>query len=149
MTEELTIRPMRTADLPQVLTVERACHPHPWSKDLFLAELDNPCSTVDLLWQEGRLAGYICSWYLHRELHILNVATAPPFRRRGVARTLLNHALHRARRQGLEKAFLEVRTGNRGAIALYEAAGFRRIARRPRYYPDGEDAWVMELKAEG
>lgn len=135
---------MTAADLEEVLAVERLCHSHPWSAELFRQELDNPHATVELLWQGEALAGFLCSWLLCGELHIQNVATAPAFRRRGVAAALLRHAFARARRQGCERALLEVRVGNAGAIALYRAFGFRELARRPRYYPDGEDALVME-----
>ena len=49
---------------------------------------------------------------------------------------------------GAAQAFLEVRVSNAPAIALYEEAGFVRIARRAAYYPAGadgvrEDALVM------
>jgi ribosomal protein S18 acetylase RimI-like enzyme len=43
--------------------------------------------------------------------------------------------------------FLEVRADNPVAQAMYTAAGFERIAVRPRYYqPDGVDAWVMRAE---
>jgi ribosomal-protein-alanine N-acetyltransferase len=44
------------------------------------------------------------------------------------------------------RATLEVRPSNRGAIALYEQAGFAAAALRPRYYSDNdEDALLMWL----
>jgi ribosomal-protein-alanine N-acetyltransferase len=140
-----SIRPMATGDLAQVAAVERLCHTHPWSPELFSRELENPLSTVDLFLVGDEVAGYLCSWYVQGELEILNVAVAPVFRRRGVARELMRHVLDRSRRQGLERAFLEVRVGNEGAIALYRAFGFCPLAVRKAYYPDGEDALVMEL----
>lgn len=136
---------MTPADVELVLTVERACYSHPWSAEFFLQELNSPFAAVDLLWIGSELAGYLCCWWLQDELHILNLATAPAFRRRGVAETLLRRALAMAREQKVEKAFLEVRTGNEGAIALYRRCGFQSVYRRPGYYPDGEDAFVMEL----
>jgi ribosomal-protein-alanine N-acetyltransferase len=138
------IRPMILADLEEVLAVERACHTHPWSEKQLRAELENPVSSVDLGHAEEQLAGFICTWFVCGELHILDVATAPAFRRRKVASLMLNHVLARSRNMGMEKAFLEVRVSNQGAIALYETFGFHRVALRPRYYADGEDAVVME-----
>jgi ribosomal-protein-alanine N-acetyltransferase len=47
--------------------------------------------------------------------------------------------------------FLEVRPSNLAAIALYETAGFRRVAVRRNYYParEGrEDAVVMTLRMD-
>ncbi|MFO7983616.1 MAG: ribosomal protein S18-alanine N-acetyltransferase [Desulfuromonadales bacterium] len=148
MSEAWRITSLELADLDRVLAVERACYPNPWSRDLFLREYDNPSSNVDLLLEGNELAGYLVSWYLHKELQIMNVATAPAFRRRGVGLALLRQAMERARKRGLERTVLEVRTGNAGAIALYESLGFRRDAVRRRYYVDGEDALLMSRKEE-
>lgn len=135
---------MTVADLEQVLEIERICHRNPWSEAMFQRELDNPLSRIDLLWRDGFLAGFLCAWRVCEELSILNVATAPLMRRRGVARALLGQALERNRQAGLERALLEVRPSNQGAIALYLSFGFRQIDRRRGYYSDGEDALVME-----
>ncbi len=139
------IRPMTAADLEPVLAVERLSHPHPWSRQLFIDELGNTLSRIDLLWVGPQLAGFHCYWLLSGELHILNLATAPAFRRQGVARSLLLHALRGATRSGLERAFLEVRSYNEAAIALYRSLGFVPMGIRRGYYADGEDALIMEL----
>lgn len=135
---------MTPADMEQVLDIEAQCHSHPWSADLFRRELDNHLSRVDLLWAGEKLAGYLCSWLVEDELHILNVATAPAFRRRGIAKALLRHVLVRGATRGVRRAFLEVRAGNDGAIGLYRSFGFDTVSRRRRYYADGEDALIME-----
>jgi [ribosomal protein S18]-alanine N-acetyltransferase len=59
----------------------------------------------------------------------------------GVGAGLLRAAEREARRRGCEALVLEVRTGNRGAIALYERFGYARVERRRGYYEDGADAW--------
>ena len=149
--DHVSIRTMTPQDLEEVLHIEGLCQAHPWSAASFLAELDNPHSRIDLLFMEDRLAGFLCSSLVCGEMTILNVATHPSFRRRGVAARLLTHGLEQARQVGLEKVFLEVRINNAGAIALYRRFGFREISRRPGYYADGEDALVMqrdEIKSE-
>ncbi|WP_305046203.1 ribosomal protein S18-alanine N-acetyltransferase [Geoalkalibacter sp.] len=142
------IRPMTRADLPAVLEVERSGFSHPWTEAMFVAELDNPRARIDLLSLDGRLAAYLCTWYLCAELHVLNLVTAPAFRRRGLARRLLDEAVKRSRPLGLERVLLEVRVGNVAAITLYESCGFVRDGVRKRYYPDGEDALLMTLKID-
>ena len=138
------IRPMTPADLPAVLCIERQCQPDPWSEAMFLAELENPCSRVDLCTGEGRVVGYLCSWLISGELSILNLATAPQQQRQGIAARLLQHCLQRAEGLGLERAWLEVRAGNRPALALYQRFGFTAAGRRKKYYADGEDALVLQ-----
>ncbi|BCR05166.1 ribosomal-protein-alanine acetyltransferase [Desulfuromonas versatilis] len=139
------IRPMDEADLPAVLEVERQCYTHPWSEPQFRCEMEGAFSSVDLLLVDGELAGFLCSRYLQGELEVLNVATAPRFRRLGVARQMLSHVLGQAAQKGMDSAYLEVRAGNLAAVALYQSFGFRPSYRRRAYYPDGEDALVMEL----
>jgi ribosomal-protein-alanine N-acetyltransferase len=45
--------------------------------------------------------------------------------------------------------FLEVASGNQAARALYERAGFIRVGRRARYYPNGGDALVLRADLKG
>lgn len=144
MHAHMSIRTMREDDLDAVVELERRCQAAAWSARLFQEELANPLSTVDLLRIGTALAGYLCSWQVCGELHILNVVIAPELRRRGLAASLLRHVLQRARRDGCTRAFLEVRVGNAGAIALYRAFGFRPTGQRRGYYADGEDALIME-----
>jgi ribosomal-protein-alanine N-acetyltransferase len=137
------IRPMTVDDLSPVYRLECAAQPDPWTREHFAEELGKPYSRTDLCWCNGQLAGYLCAWLIAGELQIQNVATAPGFRRQGVAARLLTRTLERAAATGFESAWLEVRVGNAAAIALYERFHFREVARRPGYYPDGEDALVM------
>jgi ribosomal-protein-alanine acetyltransferase len=81
------------------------------------------------------------------EMHILNVAVAPAWRRRGLARWLLRFALDRAGRAGAIRALLEVRDGNAEARALYADMGFVRLGLRRDYYREPvEDAVVLGLE---
>ncbi|SHI74378.1 [SSU ribosomal protein S18P]-alanine acetyltransferase [Malonomonas rubra DSM 5091] len=137
------IKPLEEKDLPAVLQVEQQSYPHPWSSGQFRQELNNAVSSVELLWHDEQLAGYICYWLIAGEMQILNVATAPEFRRQGVGSRLLQHAFDRCASRGLERAWLEVRTGNAAAIALYRKHGFVADVVRSGYYRDGEDALLM------
>ena len=51
--------------------------------------------------------------------------------------------MHHLRRMEAACAELEVRTDNRLAIRLYERRGFRIAERLPRYYQNGDDAYLM------
>ncbi|MBI3483860.1 MAG: GNAT family N-acetyltransferase [Acidobacteria bacterium] len=65
-------------------------------------------------------------------------------RRTGIASRLLDGALAAARSFGGQRAFLEVRASNAGAIAFYERHGFRPAGRRKHYYASPvEDALVL------
>jgi len=90
--------------------------------------------------------GVLLVWAVADELHVINVATHPDFRRRGVARALLGAELARAARDRVRLVLLEVRRSNRAAIQLYRTLGFSTLAVRRGYYADNsEDAIEMML----
>ena len=82
---------------------------------------------------------------------VLDLAVAPACQRQGLARALLDEAHQTAMAAGAGRLVLEVRAGNVRAQAVYAAAGFREVARRPRYYAasptaPAEDAIVMACR---
>ncbi len=136
-------------DLDEVMRIEDTAFSHPWSAELFRRELSHDWSTI-LLAHEAmpsggqQLLGFVIYWVVHDEIHVLNVATDPPQRRRGVARALLIEVLRRGRMGGAVLATLEVRRSNQAALALYQRLGFQPVGVRPNYYADeGEDAIIM------
>ncbi|HEY6792233.1 MAG TPA: GNAT family N-acetyltransferase [Trebonia sp.] len=56
---------------------------------------------------------------------ITAVEVAPAHRRRGLGSAITRAACAEAARQGVERVFLQVETGNTAALALYEQCGFR------------------------
>ena len=61
-----------------------------------------------------------------------------------MATALLDRAEVEIRALGATRMLLEVRVSNVAAMKLYLERGFSGLYARPRYYPDGEDALVME-----
>jgi ribosomal-protein-alanine N-acetyltransferase len=140
---DLEIRRLTYADLPNVIAIERRAFPTPWSLAMFVLELSKPSGICLAAAVENELVGYIvCSRY-DTVWHVMNVAVDPDVRRSGVATTLLLELLERVDDDDA-RFTLEVRTSNVAAIALYERFGFRAAGMRRRYYQDnGEDALIM------
>jgi ribosomal-protein-alanine N-acetyltransferase len=149
--QELTAGPMAMSDLDQVLDIERASFPTPWTRAAFCYEIEqNKVARCTVLRGRRGIVGYLCLWEIGHEIHITNLAVHPEWRRRGVARQLLGAALIEGVARGVTLAFLEVRPSNTRALALYESLGFQVIGRRNGYYFDtGEDALVMEARLGG
>ena len=147
------IRRMTHEDLPAVMVLEQASFSNPWSLELLQRELSHDWSVIFLLEEplpEGRrLLGISIFWIVHDEVHVLNVATDPAHRRRGVGRALMDATLSEGRSRKCCLATLEVRKSNEAAITLYKSLGFRPVGVRPNYYVDAgqppEDAVVMVL----
>lgn len=148
---ELLLEPAGPSDLGAVLEIERASFSSPWSEKMLQAEIgDNPFARFVLARRkrDREILGYMCYWIVFDELRIMNVAVAPPMRRRGIARQLVDHALGEGRAQGVRRMLLEVRASNEPAVSLYERFGFTRTGVRKDYYSDPqEDAILMELSS--
>jgi len=141
--KKIDIAPLSEGDLEAVLPIEKASYPHPWTLVHFKDELQNPVADLVGCKIDDILAGYLCYWLIAGELQILNVAVAPEFRGCGIANRLLDHVFASCHTKGLVSAWLEVRVGNRAAIALYRRFGFSDGGVRRNYYRDGEDALLM------
>jgi [ribosomal protein S18]-alanine N-acetyltransferase len=150
---ELVFAAMVRRDLPVVIELERKAFSHPWTPEVFLRELRLPFSKIVLarLAEEpnGVVVGYLCRWLTAGVLEIQNVAVHPEWRRRSIGRRLVEHTLTEGSQLGAQTALLEVRRHNVPAISLYRLLGFRETGVRPRYYADGEDALLMELRFGG
>jgi ribosomal-protein-alanine N-acetyltransferase len=151
----LALRAMETRDVPAVAAVEREVFTDPWPESFFLGELAQPLMFARVAEREGRLVGYSVAWLGAGTAagagsgHLGNLAVTPGERRRGVARALLADLLAASVARGVGSLTLEVRATNDAAQALYRAHGFRLVGVRRGYYRDtGEDAMVMEWRAE-
>ncbi|UCD46143.1 MAG: GNAT family N-acetyltransferase [Candidatus Bathyarchaeota archaeon] len=84
-----------------------------------------------------------------RHCHVVSIAVREPYRRRGIATSLMLEAMRNGRQEySATECFLEVRVSNDAAVRLYEKLGFSKVKRNFSYYLDGEDAWVMAKSLE-
>lgn len=136
---------MQSADLLQVMAMERDLFPEPWPEEVFRREIADRRNSWSMVADDERgLLCYVIVWLVRTEFHIANVAVRRDRHRQGIGTWLLDRVLVEGRRLGCILASLEVRRSNRGAIRLYESRDFRPIAIRKGYYVDnGEDAVVM------
>jgi ribosomal-protein-alanine N-acetyltransferase len=135
---------MLLEDLDAVADIERRAMPTPWSKELFEAELKRDLARYFVAEEDGSVAGYLGYWEAPGEAHLITLAVDPGRHRRGVGRSLMEHAFSYAAKRGAGLATLEVRASNEAAQRLYESQGFRLVAIRKQYYSDNlEDAHVM------
>jgi len=136
------------SDMNDIFDIERRSFDSHWSYDALAVEVRRvrSYSRVLVVRRAGRVIAYSVVWSVVDEMHVLNFAVHPDYRRQGVGRRLMNGLFREARRMGLRRMTLEVRVSNEGASRLYEQMGFRTIAMRRRFYEDnGEDAYVMWL----
>ena len=138
------LRRLESADLDVVEAIERESYPTPWSRAMFEAELRKPSSlalgacTGDALVGYAFVSRYVDAW------HVMNIAVAHAYRRRGIASALLERMFEVTETDPRRGYTLEVRVSNGGAIRLYEQLGFEARGVRRGYYTDNrEDALIM------
>ena len=145
---EASFEPMRMGQLSDVMAVERAAYPWPWSEGNMNDSIvhGHCCQTLR---NGSDLLGYYIAMPGPQEMHLLNITVAPAFQKQGWARVMLDALVDESKLLNAQWLWLEVRVSNARAIEVYERYGFRRINLRKSYYPlDGltrEDAVVMNF----
>ena len=123
----------------------------PWPAAAFLRELAAPHIHYVAARADDKLVGYGGIARLGRkspyEYEIHTIGVDPAYQGHGIGREMLNRLLAVA---GDDTVYLEVRTDNSAAIAMYEGAGFVNVGLRKRYYRvSGADAYTMQRPARG
>ncbi len=137
------IRKARIGDIPSVFAVFAEDIPGVWSLEALETALSDKTMTL-LVWEEDVILGALLFQTCMEETEILLVATKREARRRGIARSLLSHALQAA--EAGTQFFLEVRSQSEAAIALYSALGFTPFSVRKQYYKHpADDAVCMKF----
>lgn len=150
MVDPSPIRPATSADIAELVRIERACFSDPWSAQGF-GEVLGARGALGLLalGTDGVAVGYLLARRVLDESEILNLAVVPEARRQGVARRLLQRAIAQFRTDRIRQAYLEVRPSNQAAQQLYAEFGFRPMGLRPNYYRSPrEDGLVLCLTLE-
>jgi|SoiMetStandDraft_2_1073263.scaffolds.fasta_scaffold172325_2 [ribosomal protein S18]-alanine N-acetyltransferase len=144
---KFAIRKMTLEDVPGVIDLDQKSFSLPWPERSFRFELTaNSASRSWVADLDGKIVGMIVVWLIIDEAHVATLATHPDFRRRGIAKKLLAHALRHLMDDGARSSFLEVRESNIAAQEMYRKFGYEASGRRPRYYKDNdEDAILMNL----
>lgn len=145
----MMFRRAEATDLTAMMEIETQVFPgSAWSAEQMADEL---ARTADTRWyavaeSEGLVVGYAGLYLSPPDADVQTVAVASGRQGGGVGRGLLTAAIDHAWQVGCTRIFLEVRADNEPALTLYAAAGFVRMGRRSRYYPDGTDAITMRLR---
>ena len=134
------------AEAEALARVHTASFETPWRAADIAVLLDGP-GGMALSAGDQDIHGFILIRANSYEAEILTLAIEPAFRRRGLARMLVEAAASFAETQGAEGLFLEVAEDNPAAIALYAGLAFDQVGRRRGYYArkgsDAVDALVM------
>lgn len=138
------LRRMSTEDVPSLCQLEQQIFPDPWPEKAFAEQLQGEEWGGFVAENSGIVTGYACYYLTPPEAHLTNIAVDPEWRRKSIAKRLLECVFETVRQASCEFLLLEVRASNDSAVAFYERHGFKELYRRKNYYRrPSEDAIVM------
>jgi ribosomal-protein-alanine N-acetyltransferase len=142
----LEISVMERRDLREVLAIEHAVYPKPWTERVFIDEIAmmKRKQRLYLVGRVGRtVVGYCGLLFADDAAHVTNIAVHPDWRHRGIATEFMLELAERAIELGFASLTLEVRHTNTAAQELYRRFGFVPAGVRKKYYENTDDAIVM------
>ena len=131
--------------IDELYYIEQNCFGNPWTEKMLECELNSPLSILETEERDGKIVGYALGRVVADEAELLKICVLSDWRKQGIAEKMLRALLGKMRENGAAACFLEVRSKNSPAIALYQKLGFEQIALRRNYYPD-DDAVVMSVR---
>lgn len=144
---DATVRRARPDDAAAVARIEKSWPTAAgWTQEQLASEANRPDALFSVCEEAGAVAAYVVARLEAGDLRVYAVGVEPSLARRGLAKRVLSWTLAQAKAAGCAKASLEVGAKNDAAIALYEAAGFRVVGRRAKFYNDGSDALLLDLR---
>ena len=140
-------RPMREADLDDVLSIEREAYEFPWSREIFrdCLRVGYSCRVLE---SDGAVNAYGMLQIAPGKSRLLNLCVRKRLHRRGLGRRLLSLLIDVARSHRTRTVVLEVRPGNEAARRLYRSMGFAEVGVSRGYDPTRtgrEDAMLLSL----
>lgn len=144
----IDIRKMEERDLPAVMEIENLCFVAPWSRDNFIAEMNNQYANVWVieLSADGvnkQVVGFLDYWQTFDSATICQIAVHPGIRRRQLGSAMMDEIINDCYAKRVQNITLEVRKSNQIAINFYKKHGFKEVLVKEKYYSNGEDAIYM------
>ena len=144
---ELSLRLARPADATTIANLSRDLIEYGlrwrWTPLRVAASIRAPEVNVLVARIHENIAGFGVMRYGDEVAHLDLLAVAPPYRRAGVGRQLLEWLEKCAVVAGIFSVALEVRAGNDGAQLFYKRMGYRTLVQLPGYYQGIEAALRM------
>ena len=139
-----SIRKMQEDDAEAVTIIEKENFSRPWTEEGFQGAIKKENTYYLCAFVDEVLVGYIGMWIAVDEGEITNVSVKKEYQGQKIGGRLMEELLQKGEEEGVTAYFLEVRSSNRAAIALYSRFGFKQVGVRKKFYEDPvEDGIVM------
>jgi ribosomal-protein-alanine N-acetyltransferase len=141
------VRWMVRRDLQDVAAIEQSVFEFPWKEDEFIRCLQQRNCIGMVAEYDNRVVGFMVYEAAKTRFHLLNIAVAPEFRRRGIARQMLQKIIGKLGNQRRNKISLEVRETNLPALFFLRSLGFLATKILRDFYENtNDDAYLMQYR---
>lgn len=141
---------MNVQDLEEVVSLETSSSLTPWSKNIFIKEIENYFSHCFVIKTGDSpnqpVIGYICFRNVTDESELLNLCVHPQYRQLGIGKKLMEFYMEFCSRKGIKTFYLEVNSSNGSAIHLYQRFSYQSFGMRKKFYQEKLDALLMIKK---
>lgn len=126
--QEVVIRPMHAADLPEVFQVDQAAFAPLWQNSLAsLTKAFNQPGISTVALSQDQIVGYQISTTITIHGHLARLAVHPNHQGQQVASALVYDLLEKFMRRGIWIASVNTQADNKPSIAVYQKFGFQPI----------------------
>ena len=125
---------MSYEDIPEVARLERSAFSQPWSESGIRTYYDSGSTLFIVAKHKGHVIGYGAVMRVIDEGNLISLIVDEDYRRMKIAKEILDILYDLSAKNGVLNIFLEVRSSNEAAIALYEGDGFEQIGIRRGFY---------------
>lgn len=141
---DVQIRWMVRRDLPEVMEIEQLSFEFPWTRDELLDALRTRYCIGMVAETKEQVVGFMVYNLLSQNIHVLNLAVHPAFRRRGVGRAMEAKLYTKIAQQKRERMIADVRDCNEIGQQFFYACGWQVWKVLREHYRNNEDAYRFE-----
>ncbi len=139
----MEIKKWEYTDNALVANLSKKCFENFWSFEM-VSDTFTQDNFIGFVAKEGNnLIGFIAMVWCIDECEIELIAVEENYRRKGVAKSLVEYSENILKQKGIKKIMLEVRRSNERAQSFYENLNFKYVGCRKNYYGGVEDALLM------
>jgi ribosomal-protein-alanine N-acetyltransferase len=146
--DEVTLREYRPGDWQAMHALDLVCFEpvFQFSRGAMRGFAEAPGAIVVLAEATAELAGFCVVSMEQQTGYVVTLDVAPPRRRRGLARRLMEDVEAKVRAAGGVGMTLHVSTANTAAMQFYESIGYGRVGMAEGFYSRGLDALVYRKR---
>lgn len=146
----VTLRPLESrTDLQPVVVIGQTAFDYPWTEDEYRDQLRPWRCPAVVAEMDGKVVAWLIAERGRDSFELWSMAVSEKVLRAGIGRQLVEWLKQSAAEAGAATIVLKVRERNLSAQKFFAACGFKAVKVLRNFYPQKEDAFVMECAVPG